>query len=477
MTFSSTERRHPSSPPERGTGIRSVIRPSERASFSQLLTLYGHEWIYEPLEFPLEWDDNGTPVRGFRPDFYLPERHLFIELTVLDQRLVTKKNRKVRRFRELYPEIPLLVVYQRDFHAIAPLSTICVSSTVEPPKEHMMDRRPYLYDLHVELGAKIVPFGGWEMPLQYATGTVASTWPVATTPWSLTSVTSAPCAVTGPTCSRPCKTTLTNDLNKVDPGRAQYTHLLNDDGFVVDDIIVWWVGANEFDVMPNASNTEGVTSALPGVDVTAERCVLAVQGPNARAKGGDRRSAIWRSRAFSRRALYVPRRRSARRRHGLHRRGRTRDRGAQRRGRGDLSCAGGCGHHPGRSRRARHVAPRGGVAALRPRTHLQSTTLEAGLGWVLGWKKETFRGRDAVERGARARRRSTAHGRRDVRSPAAARRRRGTWSKATSVGTLDARATSRRSSDTASAWGCLNRASRPVSPLPCVLRGREIEAE
>ncbi len=118
MTFSSTSddrrRRHPSLA---AASPQSFAHPSERV-FSQLLTLYGHEWIYEPLEFPLVWDEHGTPTRGFRPDFYLPEHHLFIELTVLAQRLVTKKNRKVRRFRALYPEIPLIVVYQRDFQAI-----------------------------------------------------------------------------------------------------------------------------------------------------------------------------------------------------------------------------------------------------------------------------------------------------------------------------------------------------------------------
>jgi hypothetical protein len=70
------------------------------------------------VEFPLEWNELGEPVRGFRPDFYLPERRLFIELTVLEQRLVTKKNQKVRKFRALYPEVQLLVVYQRDFVAL-----------------------------------------------------------------------------------------------------------------------------------------------------------------------------------------------------------------------------------------------------------------------------------------------------------------------------------------------------------------------
>jgi aminomethyltransferase len=149
-----------------------------------------------------------------------------------------------------------------------------------------LDRRPYLYDLHVELGAKIVPFGGWEMPLQYATGTVAEHLACRhdAVVFDVSHLGTVRCD--GPEMFDALQSTLTNDLNKVDPGRAQYTHLLNEDGFVVDDIIVWWVGANEFDVMPNASNTEGVTSALPGRDVTDQRCVLAVQGPNAREKAG-----------------------------------------------------------------------------------------------------------------------------------------------------------------------------------------------
>jgi hypoxanthine phosphoribosyltransferase len=109
-----SRRRHPSVVP---SSPQSFAHPSELL-FSQLLTLYGFEWIYEPLEFPLYWNDHGVSIRGFRPDFYLPERRLFIELTVLEQRLTTKKNRKVRRFRDLYPEIPLLVVYQRDFHQL-----------------------------------------------------------------------------------------------------------------------------------------------------------------------------------------------------------------------------------------------------------------------------------------------------------------------------------------------------------------------
>ena len=109
-----SRRRHPSVAP---SAPHSFAHPSEQL-FASLLTLYGHPWIYEPLEFPLAWNDQGVPTRGFRPDFYLSEQRLFIELTVLEQRHVTKKNQKVRQFRHLYPEIPLLVVYQRDFREI-----------------------------------------------------------------------------------------------------------------------------------------------------------------------------------------------------------------------------------------------------------------------------------------------------------------------------------------------------------------------
>jgi len=77
--------------------------------------------------------------------------------------------------------------------------------------------------------------------------------------------------------------TLTNDLAKIAPRRAQYTHLLDAaDASVVDDIIVWWVDDEQFDVMPNASNTDRVVAAVAGDDVTASRAIIAVQGPTAR---------------------------------------------------------------------------------------------------------------------------------------------------------------------------------------------------
>lgn len=78
------------------------------------------------------------------------------------------------------------------------------------------------------------------------------------------------------------QSTLTNDLHKISHGRAQYTHLLDEDGSVADDIIVWWIDEEIFEVMPNASNTDRVVAAVGGRDTTAERAVFAVQGPEAR---------------------------------------------------------------------------------------------------------------------------------------------------------------------------------------------------
>lgn len=77
--------------------------------------MHGIRWEYEPVEFTLRWDDEGSPSGGFRPDFWLPDLGCFVELTTADQRLVTRKNAKVRRMRALYPEVHVVVLYQRDF--------------------------------------------------------------------------------------------------------------------------------------------------------------------------------------------------------------------------------------------------------------------------------------------------------------------------------------------------------------------------
>jgi bifunctional protein TilS/HprT len=82
---------------------------------ARLLDFYGVEWRYEPTEFTLQWDEAGRPIQAFRPDFYLPAYDAYIEITTLNQRLVTKKNGKVRRLRELHPEVDIKVLYQRDY--------------------------------------------------------------------------------------------------------------------------------------------------------------------------------------------------------------------------------------------------------------------------------------------------------------------------------------------------------------------------
>lgn len=106
--------RHPSASP--AATVR-FAHPSERL-FAVLLDISGIRWEYEPVQFALRWADDGTPTAGFRPDFWLPDHGCFVELTTADQRLVTRKNAKVRRMRELYPEVDVVVVYQRDFLAL-----------------------------------------------------------------------------------------------------------------------------------------------------------------------------------------------------------------------------------------------------------------------------------------------------------------------------------------------------------------------
>jgi hypothetical protein len=91
--------------------------PSERVA-AQILDFYRIRWEYEPTTFPIEWDRHGTPIASFTPDFYLPDFELYIELTTMSQKLVTKKNRKVRRLKELYPDVNVKVFYQKDFRRL-----------------------------------------------------------------------------------------------------------------------------------------------------------------------------------------------------------------------------------------------------------------------------------------------------------------------------------------------------------------------
>ena len=104
----------------RGGGLGAhpgFVHPSE-AEFAGVLDFYRIRWQYEPRSFPLAWDEAGHVTEAFTPDFYLPDLDLYLELTTLKQSLVTDKNRKIRKFRELYPDIQLKVFYGRDFRSL-----------------------------------------------------------------------------------------------------------------------------------------------------------------------------------------------------------------------------------------------------------------------------------------------------------------------------------------------------------------------
>ncbi|HTQ53082.1 MAG TPA: cytidylate kinase family protein [Bryobacteraceae bacterium] len=93
---------------------KSFAHQSEQI-FANLLDFYRIAWEYEPRSFPIQWDAEGRIAEAFTPDFYLPEFDLYVELTTMKQSLVTRKNRKIRLLRELYPHLNVQVFYQKDF--------------------------------------------------------------------------------------------------------------------------------------------------------------------------------------------------------------------------------------------------------------------------------------------------------------------------------------------------------------------------
>lgn len=89
------------------------IHPIEEA-FARILDYYGVTWDYEPRTFPLKWDKNGKVIEAFTPDFYLPQQNLYIELTTLRPKLTLRKNRKLKRIKELYPDINIKLFKRRE---------------------------------------------------------------------------------------------------------------------------------------------------------------------------------------------------------------------------------------------------------------------------------------------------------------------------------------------------------------------------
>ena len=102
---------------------RGFFQPVEEHAFAhpaeedlaRIFSFYRIRWVYEPTTFHLEYREDGRPSEQITPDFYLPDHDLFIELTTMRQRLVTRKNRKIRRLREMFPSVQIKLLYRRDY--------------------------------------------------------------------------------------------------------------------------------------------------------------------------------------------------------------------------------------------------------------------------------------------------------------------------------------------------------------------------
>jgi hypoxanthine phosphoribosyltransferase len=92
---------------------------SAELEYAKVLDWHGIPWQYEPTTFVLARDEQGRVTEAFTPDFYLPDQDLYLEVTVMKQSLVTRKNRKLRKLRELYPDVKVKLFYERDFERLA----------------------------------------------------------------------------------------------------------------------------------------------------------------------------------------------------------------------------------------------------------------------------------------------------------------------------------------------------------------------
>jgi hypoxanthine phosphoribosyltransferase len=108
----------PSPPVDPSDDASPAFAHASEAELSRILDFYQVRWEYEPHVFPILWNTDGDVLESFAPDFYLPDMDLYVEMTTLRQKLVRKKNRKLRRLRELYPDIRIKLFYARDFRAL-----------------------------------------------------------------------------------------------------------------------------------------------------------------------------------------------------------------------------------------------------------------------------------------------------------------------------------------------------------------------
>lgn len=250
---------------------------------------------------------------------------------------------------------------------------------------------------HRQLGAKMVPFGGWEMPVAYPGGTIDEHLACRNDAVVFDVSHLGTVRVAGADALDNLQRAFTNDLTKIAPGRAQYTHLLDEtDASVLDDIIVWWLRDDVFDVMPNASNTDGVRAAIGGTETTHKRAVLAVQGPKAKERLGGvfpAAAAVGRFRveelAWGNVACVVA---------GT---GYTGEAGVEIAVPVDAAAELwdailSCGVVPAGLGARDTLRLEAGLPLHGHELGAGITTLQAGLGWVVAWGKETFRGRAAL---------------------------------------------------------------------------------
>lgn len=111
--------REPSGPAVSNLSEVPVFKNEAESEFAQLLDMYNIEWKYEPKTFPIEWDAEGNVTKAFSPDFYLTNFDTYIEITAMNQKYVTEKNRKLKRMRELYPGTNVKIVYKKDLNSLA----------------------------------------------------------------------------------------------------------------------------------------------------------------------------------------------------------------------------------------------------------------------------------------------------------------------------------------------------------------------
>jgi len=281
------------------------------------------------------------------------------------------------------------------------------SETTETASAGALLRTP-LFGRHVDAGAKLASFGGWEMPIEYAGGGVLAEHRAVRESVGVFDVSHLGKArVTGPGAAAFVNATLTNDLGRISPGQAQYTLCCEESGGVVDDLIAYLYGDDDVFLVPNAANTAEVVRRLAAA-APAELAVsnlhdsfgvLAVQGPRAPevltalglpAEGGymSFRDADWKGRPVV-----------------VCRSGYTGERGFELLPRWDdavelwdavVAAAAGLGGRPCGLGARDTLRTEMGYPLHGQDLSLSISPVQARASWAVGWGKEAFWGRDAL---------------------------------------------------------------------------------